>query len=74
VVHGMDDNNLGIYGTKFGCFDSLEHMQPEECENLQELQESGACCFKEIKVTCLLWSFAGGVFLKPLFIVKLPIM
>ena len=26
--------------------------------------------FNEIKVTCLIWSFAGGVFLKPLFVVN----
>jgi hypothetical protein len=30
--------------------------------------------FNKIKVTFLLWSFAGGVFLKPLFIVQLPII
>lgn len=30
----------------FGCFDSLEHLEAEECDNFQELQECGACYFK----------------------------
>jgi hypothetical protein len=68
VIVGSKDGHSLVFLTRWSIRKQRNAKIVRNCRKVEH------AVFNGIKVTYLLWSLAGGVFLKPLFVVQLSIV